>query len=154
MSENTITIDESTGLPKLPEGLYWEVVKVQLGDNNPSQSQPVRWTPLIVSEAECTGYFLRLCQRTVGETVYKERRRNPEAGWWNRKPRFLPPLPPTPVEGFRVLECQFVAMLEGTLTKEKILGTAEWIMRDIEREQKKAEAEERLLGKYPPNKLG
>ena len=149
MRENTITIDESTGLPKLPEGLYWEVRRLMPGENMPitGSFEGDDYEPV---DYPIAGYYLLRCIDIVIEG-YRWRSDNPKAHWWNREPKELSGEVKSKTRVF-VDEIQFLCAdhPEVALTPEKIRKTAQWIMDEDSRRRSNRE----LVGKYPPNKLG
>lgn len=149
MSENTITIDEATGLPKLPEGLYWEVRRLAPGEDIPMRGHLEGERSELV-DYPLAGYYLLLCALEVTEG-YRWRSDNPKAHWWNREPKELSGEVEAKTRVF-IAEIQYICVdhPDVALTPEKIRKTAQWIMDEDSRRRSNRE----LVGKYPPNKLG
>lgn len=145
----THVIDEKTGLPVPPiPGTYWEVREFNGGEVFPAT--PDKEESLV--DFELAGYYVLLCMEewTEASRVIK---RNPKARFWNSEPKEITEhIPPKRIE--QVLYRRWCGSLDWTLEEWRIREAAKDICERVGMERKRAEAAQRLVGKYPPNKIG
>lgn len=143
----THVIDEKTGLPVPPiPGTYWEVREFSAGEVFPAM--PDKEARLV--DPRQAGYYVLLCMEEWTEASWCIKR-NPKARFWNSEPKEITEqIPPKRIE--HVLYRRMCRPLHVTLSEELILRDTQQICDQVAYEQEHAEAAQRLVGKYPPNK--
>lgn len=146
---NKYSIDENTGLPVPPiPGTYWEVREFNEGEV--FLATPGKEESLV--DVDLAGYYVLLCKEEWTEAS-RCIKRNPKARFWNSEPKEITEqIPPKRIE--HVLYLWWCGTLDWTLQEWQIKEAAKSICERLAQERERAEAAQRLLGKYPPNKLG
>lgn len=144
-----LVIDEKTGLPVPPiPGTYWEVREFNAGEVFPSM--PYKAASLV--DTDQAGYYVLLCMEEWTEASWRIKR-NPKARFWNSEPKEITEQIPSK-RNVQVLYRWMCGTINWTLEEWRILRTAKNICERVALERDRAEAAQRLVGKYPPNKLG
>lgn len=142
-------IDVNTGLPVPPiPGTYWEVRKFCAGDVFPATGDK---DERLVDTLDA-GYYVLLCMEDWSEASVRIRR-NPKAHFWNSEPKEITETI-SPKRTVYVLHRKRCGITSTILEDWQVLSAAKSVCTDIALDKERARAAQRLLGKYPPNKLG